>query len=390
MLAFLITIIVVLLTMAQFYLKNKTMTSFATMIAAIFGFALAFSYYEPAAGYLISKGYGGNWAYAGILVVLFIVCFAVFRVLADLVWNPEVEFHPITTKASAIVCGLFTGLFISGVVLVALGMTPTGAKWPYARFGDGTASISGAQSAKGPLLAADGLVAGLFSWMSKGSLSSGKSFAVYRADYLDQIHLNGYKAKEGVSRIAGKDAVTVPGKGLRQLDASNEDLLVLRMEIKRGDVKDGGASNSGNEVSFTPGQVRLICKKQGSANTRGTGTAVYPQSRLLPRRSAPREGGTALTGVMAGQVAVPLTLDQVITIPKEDFKSGQRARLDLAFRIPQGMTPVLLQFKDNVVVSVPAAEPASEETEVALREGSSPPAENGRQQRQDWPRDPNS
>ena len=90
---------------------------------------------------------------------------------------------------------------------------------------------------------------------------------------------------------------------------------------------------------------------------------------------------------MAGRMLMPYTLDEVITLANEDFK-GQRASVDMAFQIPSGMTPVLLQFKDNVVVSVDAVQPASEETEDALSGGGSPQVEGGgRPQR---PADPNS
>ncbi len=387
MLALLVIVIIVLLTMAQFYLKSKAMTSFGTMMASIFGFVLTFSYYEPAAGFLIGKGYGGQWAQPAVFAVLFIVCFAIFRVITDLIWDPDADFGAVATKVAAVACGLATGLIISGVLLISLALMPSAARYPYPRFGDGQTAVSDIRSAKRPAISADGLVSGLFSWMSKGSLSSGRSFAVYHPGFLDQLHLNGYKARDGVWRVAGRDAVTVPRKGLRRLDSEGESLVIVRMDLKRGDIKQGGASNSKGEVSFIPGQVRLVCKKQGGSDTRGAGTAFYPQGRIIARRPDPEGKARPLSGPMAGRMLMPYTLDEVITLANEDFK-GQRASVDMAFQIPSGMTPVLLQFKDNVVVSVDAVQPASEETEDALSGGGSPQVEGGgRPQR---PADPNS
>jgi hypothetical protein len=390
MLVLLVIVIIVLLAMAQFYLKSKAMTSFATMMAAIFGSVLAFSYYEPVSGFLIARGQGGQWAQAGIFIVLFIFSFGLLRVLADVIWDPDTDFGAIATKVSAVVCGLATGLIISGVVVVALAMTPSAAKWPYPRFGDGQTAISDVRSAKRPPIGADGLVCGLFSWMSKGSLSSSRSFAVYHTGFLDQLHLNGYKAKGGVSRVAGKDAITVPRKGLRRLDGDNDNLTAVRMEVRRGSIKQGGAGEGKDGVSFMLGQVRLVCKKQGADNTRGAGEAVYPEGRIVPRRSDPEGKGKALTGVMSGRVMMPGTLDEVVTFTNDDFTRSGRAALDLAFQIPSGMQPVLLEFKDNVVVSVGGVEPASEETEAALREGGASTDGGGDSSQPQRPRDPNS
>ncbi|MBE0536710.1 MAG: CvpA family protein [Phycisphaerae bacterium] len=393
MLALLVIVIIVLLTVAQFYLKNKAMTSFGTMMASIFGFVLAFSYYEPLAGLLIGKGYGGQWAQSGIFFILFVLSFAVFRVLTDVLWDPDADFGAVATQATAVVCGLATGLIISGVFLITLAMMPASPKYPYPRFGDGQTAISEIRSAKKPLISADGLVSGLFSWMSKGSLSSSKSFAVYHTGFLDQLHLNGYKARSGVDRVAGKDSISVPKKGLRRLDGENENLTVVRMEVKRGGIKQGGAANAKGDVSFMPGQVRLVCKG-GESNTRGSGTAFYPEGRVVSRRSAPQGQGKPLTGVMNGRVLMTHTLDEVLTLSKDDFGTGNRAHVDLAFQIPSGMTPVLLEFKDNVVVSVGGVEPASAEAEAALEGGAS----NGDSGTSDTsssagagrPRDPNS
>ena len=374
MLAMILILITVLLSVAHFYLKSGALVSFATFAAAVFGVIVAFAYYEPLTNMLLSRGYGGQWALAGIYVVLFVLTFAVIRTAADFMFGQDVDLGYVITKITAIVCGVLTGLIISGVVLVALAMAPTSAKWPYARLGDGNSAVTAAniRSPSKPLIRADGIVTELFSWISRGSLCSKKSFAVYHTDFLNQVHLNNYMARKKVYTVAGNRAVRVPKKGVRKLDSDNDNLTVVRMEVKNADVKKGGARGAEGDVTFTLGQVRLICKrKNGQIDTRGSADAVYyPEGRIVDSRIADKEADKKnLTGAMSGRVLEKRSLDEIIKLDREEFKIGDRsadARIDLAFKVPPGMEGVLLEFKQNVAVNVPASVPASEEAERLL------------------------
>ena len=370
MFAMIFILIVVLLSVAHFYLKSNALVSFATFAGAVFGVIVAFTYYEPLAGQLLSRGYGGQWALSGIYVLLFVLTFAVFRAAVDLIFAKDIQLHTLITKATAVICGLLTGLIISGVVIIAVAMAPTSAKWPYARLGDGQAAVASIRSPANPLIRADGFVTSLFSWISRGSLSSHKSFAVYHADFLNQVHLNNYKAKEKIYTVAGKSAVSVPKKGVRKLDSDNDNLTVVRMEVKNADIKKGGAKGSEGDVAFALGQIRLICKPKGQRDTRGSAIAIYPEGRIVSRRTADKEADKKdLTGAMSGRVLEKRSLDEIIKLDREEFRIGGRgadARVDLAFKVPSGMEGVLLEFKQNVAVSVPASAPASEEAERLL------------------------
>ncbi len=387
MFAMILILIVVLLSVAHFYLKSGALVSFATFVGAVFGIIVAFTYYEPLAGQLLSRGYGGQWALPVIYVLLFVLTFAVFRAAADLIFAQDIELHTLITKTTAVICGTLTGLIISGVMIIALAMAPTSAKWPYSRLGDGQAAVTVAsiRSPANPLIRADGFVTSLFSLISRGSLSSRKSFAVYHTDFLNQVHLNNYKAKaeEKVYTVAGKSAVSVPKKGVRKLDSDNDNLTVVRMNVKNADIKSGGARGAEGDVTFTLGQVRLICKKNGQIDTRGSAIAIYPEGRVVSRRAADKEADKKdLTGAMSGRVLEKRSLDEIIKLDRDDFKIGNRgadARVDLAFKVPSGMEGVLLEFKQNVAVSVPASVPASEEAERLLNSaGRESPAGGGR------------
>lgn len=56
-----IIIIVILLTLAYFYLKCSLLTSFSMFMAAVFATLVTLSYYEVAANLLILRGYGMDW-----------------------------------------------------------------------------------------------------------------------------------------------------------------------------------------------------------------------------------------------------------------------------------------------------------------------------------------
>lgn len=372
MLALVGILIIVILSAAYFFLKSGAVTSFATMIAGVLGFILAFGYFEAIGGFLLSKGQGGQLVLSLSFLLLFILGFAIFRVAADFILGSDIKLSDLVTKITSTICGIFTGLIISGVLLIVIGMAPTSTKIPYQRFGEGSLSTAMLRSPSKPIINADGLVAGIFSFVSKGSLSSGKSFAVYHADFTDQIHLNGLKAKDGVYMFAGNKAIRVPKKGVRKLDGDNGNVTVVRMEVKSSDIAKGGARDPEKKIAFTLSQVRLICKKKGQPGTGGSGEVFYPEGLIVTRRQAGADENAEkqeLTGVMDGRVLVKKKLDEIITLSGDDFKhrgTTSPARVDLSFDVPSGMEGVLLEFKYGAVSSVPKSEPASEEGEEYL------------------------
>lgn len=379
MLATVLALIIILLSMAYCYLKCDALTSFATLISGVLGFIVAFAYYESLGGWMLGMGYGGQWAMPLVYVLLFVITFAVMRTVGDQVLGSGIELGDLAKRITAVICGLLLGVIISGVVLISLSLAPLAAKWPYPRFAESGLDASSLRSAKKPLVNADGFVAGLFGWISKGSLSSGKSFAVYHDDYISEIRMNRLKVKDGIYSVAGKDSIAVPKKGVRKLDGDNDNLTVVRMELRDSDIKKGGAKDPDRNVSFTLSQVRLVCKKkgQGQTDTRGAGQVVYPEGRVVTRKRLDNKAeNKPLTGPMTGRFFEKRNLDEMITVPSGDFKAG-KARLDIAFDVPSGMEPVLLAFKQNAVTKVPASVPASDENEELLRTGGQSATESG-------------
>ena len=347
MLATLLVLVITVLCVAHFYLKSSAITSFATLISAILGLILAFNYYEILANMLISRGHGEKWAQPGCFILLFMVGVAVTRLLADFLTGPINFGNPIK-YASAIICGVFVGLIISGAILIAIAMAPTNPKWPYPRFGAEGRAVTPASlnNPKKALLNVDSLAAGIFGWVSKGSLSSGKSFSVYHADFINQIHLNSLGASNQILSIAAKEAVTIPKNGVRML---SDNRVAVRTGIRGKEIADGGAMNEG-KILFTLSQIRLICKPKAQSNDlSGTAQAYYPHAYNI-----------------AGQPAEDASdLGATIPFSRQDLKK-LTAWIDVLFKVGPSMTPVLLEFKQNTVVSLPKAVASTDEIEESL------------------------
>jgi hypothetical protein len=324
------------------------------VIIVVIAVIAALGYYEIASDLLISRGRGGQWAQPVVFLAIFIGVLAGAKSLVDFLLHKDVEFSPLYAKIAAVVCGTIAGLIISGVLFIALAMSPLGSKWPYPRFDETNLAIN---SPTKPLLNSDGIVTALFGWISKGSLSSAKSFAVYHPDFIDQLHLNHYKASDGVYTIAAADSVVLPKKyGVRIMDFDERAYIVVRMGVRGGEILAGGAMNKNNKVSFTFSQVRLICKeKVEAAETTGSAQVVYPEGQVVQNQ------------------LILMPPDETFTFGRGEFVRvspyGVVAWIDLAFRVPSNLSPVLIEFKNNALASLPKAIVATAEINRELDRG---------------------
>ena len=366
MIAAAVTIIIALLCVAYLYLKSSTPRSFAVVIVVVIAVIAALGYYEIASDLLISRGRGGQWAQPAVFLAIFIGVLAGAKSLVDFLLDKDVEFGPLYAKIAAVVCGIIAGLIISGALFIALAMSPLAPKWPYPRFDETNLAINSPNKA---LLNSDGIVAALFGWISKGSLSSAKSFAFYHPDFIDQLHLNHYKASEGVYTIAAADSVVVPKKyGVRIMDFDERAYIVVRMGVKSGEISTGGAMDKDNNVSFTFSQVRLVCKEKAqAAETTGSAQVVYPQAQVVQNQ------------------LIPMSPDETFSFGRGEFARfspyGMVAWIDLAFRVPSNLSPVLIEFKNNALAPLPKAIVATAEINRELDRGEpEPEPERGREE----------
>lgn len=332
-----IVLLIVLLTMAYFYLKCKLMTSLTTLMTIVLATVTAFSYYEAAAQLLIARGYGGGWAPAGSFLVVFVFSFALLRGLADYLVGSAIDLGKPAQAAASVVCGLLGGILISGNVLVAMGMMPVQHKLLYNRFPAGSSLVPSQPNA--PALAVDGMVTGFYSMLSRGSLASKQSFAVVQSDFINKNHLNRYRLDKEVLTIASRKSLSLPRtkSPVRRFTVTDKGTYaVVRVGISTAGIVDGGAADENGRVLFFAGQVRLICKPDGQAdNLLGKGQAVL------------------LAGVFKNGELIEKRPEDMIDLEKEAVGNKLSVTwVDAAFKLPAGQVPVAFQFKQNTMLSL--------------------------------------
>ena len=356
MVAIIIVLLVTILCVAQFYLKNGTLTSFVTAIAAVIALVIAFGFYELLGGLLLSKGIMPLRANGGSFLILFGISFAVLYVLNGLLVGASIEFGQMTKVVTAIICGTITGLIISGSILIGFNLASMPSKLSYKRF-DGTISKSSINNPKKSLMSTDDLVAGLFDWVSRGSMGGKKSFALYHSDFNSQIHLNKHLlSDDGVIPVSGSNAVSIPKLGVRKKEnADGKSFTAIRVEINGAKIDKGGAADKDGGFSFAPFQLSLICQSGDGAIAQDV-KVLYPNSIRIYSKDK--------------SVKKITEFGKVVNVGRDDctMAGGKSlAVMDLEFDVPSNVKPVLLKFKNTAVTNVPGLS-RDEATEEKLNE----------------------
>jgi len=260
-------------------------------------------------------------------------------------------------RIGRVVCGLFLGLILAGLLLTALEMAPLQIKYPYQRFDGKRHKV---------LLNADGFATRLFSIVSGGSFSGKRSFSTIHPDYLDQLYLN--RQISGTSILTSKSpAISVPSKqavwpaseslseqvnqlvsGLNLQGKLKDELTgklismppisnnyqptIVRVGIKRSALTTKTKINVG---AFILSQLRLICKQQGYDEDplAGTRINVYPIGHL--------------------KAADQIQVSTEIEINRNDFEGNASEKwIDFVFCVPRDYVPVLVEFKQNSIVEI--------------------------------------
>jgi hypothetical protein len=324
----LLVVLIILGCVAYQYLKGTLVKSFAMVITTICASVVAFGYFELLANVLIGRGSLVLWAQSLSFMLLFVLTFAVLQTIAAQLTRRPVDLGLLTERIGRIVCGIFLGLTISGLLLTALAMAPLSTSYPYQRFDAGRPN---AERPKKVLFNADGFATGWFGIVSSGSFSGKRSFATLHPDFVDQVFLNRHEVADGISIVAASDAVEIPKKkaawpapeGLKDSNGkpvplkSGHSLTIVRVGIKKKAIKDAGR--------FTLSQLRLICRQKTRAENPLAGKAknVYPIGYLRT----------------ADQLQVKQLNDQ-IKLERDDFDGTVRS-IDFAFYVPNGFIPVL-------------------------------------------------
>jgi len=363
-LASLSVVLIILGCAAYQYFRGTFVRAFATIIIAVCAIVAAFGFFEVLANVFISRGADSRflplvpWAQTLCFALLFIVVFGTLQTGVMFLTRQPIDLGFLPERIGRAVCGIFLGLLLSGFLLTALEMAPLSNKYPYERFDEKRHKV---------LLNADGFATGLFSIISRGSLSGKRSFATIHPNYLDQLYLN--RQISGNSILTSKSpAISVPSKQavwpapesinekvgeiVSQLNrqgklkdeltgklismppiSSDYQPTIVRVGIKRSVLSTKDKINGG---AFILPQLRLICKQQGYGEDplAGAGINIYPIGHLKAADQI--------------QVSTEIKIDS-----KNDFKDNAREKwIDFVFCVPKNYVPVLVEFKQNSIVEI--------------------------------------
>jgi hypothetical protein len=366
----LLVLLIILGCAAYQFFKGTFVRACATVLIAICASVAAFGFFEILANVFISRSAKGSmisivpWAQPLCFILLFILVFALLQTALMFLTRNPVDLGFLPERIGRVVCGIFLGLILSGVVLITLVMAPLPAKYPYQRFDN---------NRRKALLNTDGLVSGLFNIISNGSFSGKRSFATIHPDFLDQLYLN--RQTSGTSVLTSTTpAIDVPRKAvwpapdnlteqvnqivselnrqgklkdestnktisMPRVDGGNYEPTIVRIGIKKGGLRSQAKINGG---VFTLSQLRLICKREGYGNNPLAGTAIniYPIGHL--------------------KAADQIQVSTEIKLDRNDFEENSREKfIDFVFCIPRDFVPVLLEFKQNNIVTIPSTAIAS-------------------------------
>jgi len=368
--ASLLVVIIILGCAAYQFFKGTFIRAFATIIIAICAGIVAFGFFEVLANVFISRSETGSflaivpWAQPLCFALLFITVFGALQTgMIYLTLQKPVDLGFLPERIGRVVCGIILGLLLSGFLLTTLGMAPLPNKYPYQRF-DGKRNKV--------LLNTDGFSAGLFSIISKGSLSGKRSFATIHPNFLDQIHLNRQisgtplvtskapaislpkptepavwpapeNLKEQISQIVSdlnrqsklKDDSTSKTISMPGLISNDYQPTIVRVGIERSALSTKPKINGG---TFLLSQLRLICKQQGYGDEplTGPGINIYPIGHLKAADQI--------------QVSTEMKLNST-----DHFKNNAKEKwIDFVFCIPRDYVPMLLEFKQNSIVEIPS------------------------------------
>ena len=358
MLATVIVLILIVAGIAYFYMKCNIVTSLTNTLAALFGSILAFSYYEQLAGLLASEVWAVTWIQSAAFLLIFFFGFLFIRVLSGFLVKSGFDVSHMAKLVVTLICGLLTGLIVSGVLLVAVALSPLPPSSFYSRYPVSQPIHPDIDNT--PIINADGFVTSVYSWISRGSLSSRKSFAVLHADYLAQVHLDRYPLGQNIPAVCSPKAIKLPignVQPVRLFDfPDRQRMTVVHLGISGNAVAIGGAATSksgafdrGEVISFIPAQIRLITKPQDQAdNNTGSGEVVYP------------------VGILHNGNLEAISLNQEMKEEVANLGPERYWWLDLVFQVPSGQRAVLLSFKQNAIIELPKAVQTNEDIEKAL------------------------
>ena len=378
----LLVLIIMIGCAAYFFLKSTFVKSFAFVMAAIGSTFAAFGYYELLANVFLNHREDNSytaivpWAQPLSFVLLFILVFAILQtIVTQLTLKNTIDLGTLPEQIGRAVCGLIFGMILAGVLLTALAMGPLPDQYPYQRFDP---SAANADNPNGVFFNPDSFVSGLFSLVSRGSLSGQTSFASVHPGFINEAFLNRLSQAPVLTPNKGidvpkKEAAWLAPEGLNYAAEPNQQARPV--EAKSGHtlviVRAGITKNSFREAAeFSTSQLRIICmekdKMENPASAKSV--AVYPIGYLVPAKQAEGKAPVELQAKNLGDM---------IKIVRADFAADVKY-IDWVAYLPSDYVPVAVAFKQNNLETITpklAQWPDNQQTETLTKPAAPKPAE---------------
>lgn len=237
-------------------------SAFLHMLCVLAAGAVSFAVYEPLTLLLLSqapeRGFGTilrDTAHGLSLGLSFAISLVLFRVAVDKAVPNNLKFNDNVEYVGAGVCGLVTGIFTVGFVLMSLGMMRFGHEKPV----EGLVFTQEGGGARGSVVRntspfrpyVDEWTAKAYSWMSRGTLATGEPLAKWHPDF----HEMG-----SAMRTTFAD---------RSRNASRPEEFKLIQWYALGDIDRGGSINQLMRDRWQPGIPQRVIGLDGEEITNG-------------------------------------------------------------------------------------------------------------------------
>lgn len=352
MIPLILFLVLIAIIVSDAVIKPALFKYFIMIFSLIFAVVIGFNYYEMIAAIMVDKDFIPHMSFGLSFAVITGLSFGVFKAIGDYTIRKEIKFPEKLHRACSIILSIIFTLLLTGVIMVFLVLMPISPKYPYKRF-SGEAVIANPQgdleysSAKLP---ADGLITGLFSSISKGSMSSGRSFAVLHDNFITNCFLNRYKIKDETNPIinysltepikidfSDKNTVRKAHTALR-MGQDNKPLPAIEGRepyvIKLGfNLRAFGSS----QLELAMHQLRIICNDSYDEPFIGKGRTEYPYGYV-------KNGRVERVGVA-----------QLVEFDERDKEDSGRPiqTVEVVFYVPENMVPVAVGFRQNFVAALP-------------------------------------
>ena len=293
MLAILI-IIAIVGGIAFFLVFTQGLFSSVIMCVLILVSALiAFNYYELLGAKLNNIGlapYGGK---AISLMVLFIICLLVMRLVADRLIKGNMKFPLIVDRVASGFFGLLAGMMIAGIVAIGFQMLPTPAKIiGFDRLPK--AATRNLEERNNLFPNVDGFVSAVVGQASKYGFAGSEKYSHYHPDLLEELYLQRLTLDPYSRQSAATDSIKVEKAWMMEnslfdcrlneplAPEAGEVLIAVRLSIQAGSGKkdNPGASDGDGKIRFTLGNVRLLGFNENDKYSKGL--SRYPLGILKP------------------------------------------------------------------------------------------------------------